>query len=93
MIHGPCGTLNPSSSCMKEEKYTKKYPRALLKDIQTNDKGYPLNRRRAPEDVGRIIAQKARESADEYRLTVSDIPNASTMPFSRRGNMSPFLVG
>ncbi|KAG5893814.1 hypothetical protein JTB14_027851 [Gonioctena quinquepunctata] len=48
MTHGPCGALNPSSPCMKEGKCTKNYPRALLKDTQTNDKGYPLYRRRAP---------------------------------------------
>ncbi|XP_061380705.1 uncharacterized protein LOC133319582 [Danaus plexippus] len=53
MIHGPCGALNPSSPCMKEGKCTKKYPRALLKDTQTNDKGYPLYRRRTPGDGGR----------------------------------------
>ncbi|GBP04502.1 hypothetical protein EVAR_3879_1 [Eumeta japonica] len=60
MIHGPCGALNSSSPCMKEGKCTKKYPRALLKDTQTNDKGYPLYRRRAPEDGGRTIIQKTR---------------------------------
>ncbi|GFR32755.1 helitron_like_N domain-containing protein [Trichonephila clavata] len=58
LIHGPWGALNPLSSCTKEEKCTKKYPKALLKDIQTNDKSYPLYRRRAPEDVGRAITQK-----------------------------------
>ncbi|GFY01774.1 helitron_like_N domain-containing protein [Trichonephila clavipes] len=59
MIHGPCGALNPSSPCMKEGKYTKKYPRALLKDTQINDEGYPLYRRRAPEDGGRTITQNS----------------------------------
>ncbi|GFV11153.1 uncharacterized protein TNCV_2718971 [Trichonephila clavipes] len=59
MIHGPCGALNPSSPCMKEGKCTKKYPKALLKDTQTNDKGYPLYRRGAPEDGGHIT-QKTR---------------------------------
>ncbi|GFW26104.1 ATP-dependent DNA helicase [Trichonephila clavipes] len=58
MIHGPCGALNPSSSCMKEGKCTKKYPRGLLKDSKTNDKDYPLYRSRAPEDGGHTLAQK-----------------------------------
>ncbi|GFR16796.1 helitron_like_N domain-containing protein [Trichonephila clavata] len=60
MIHGPCCALNPSPPCMKEGKLTKKFPRALLKDTQTNDKAYPLYRRRAPEDGGRTITQKTR---------------------------------
>ncbi|XP_075125698.1 uncharacterized protein LOC142198565 [Leptodactylus fuscus] len=52
MIHGPCGALNMSSPCMKDRKCTKKYPRPLLKDTQTNENGYPLYRRRAPDDGG-----------------------------------------
>ncbi|GFR09133.1 uncharacterized protein TNCT_643081 [Trichonephila clavata] len=65
MIHGPCGALNPSSPCMKEGKCTKNYPRALLKDTRTNDKGYHLYRRRAPEDGGRTITQKTRGGMQE----------------------------
>lgn len=38
---------------MKDGKCTKYYPRALLKDTQTSENGYPLNRRRAPHDEGR----------------------------------------
>lgn len=30
MIHGPCGVINPSSPCMKENRCTKKYPRHFL---------------------------------------------------------------
>ncbi|GFX34310.1 uncharacterized protein TNCV_3226571 [Trichonephila clavipes] len=60
MIHGPCGALNPSSPCMKEGKCTKKYPKGLLKDTKTNDKGYPLYRRRSPKDGGHTLAQKFR---------------------------------
>jgi hypothetical protein len=48
MIHGPCGTLNPQSPCMKEGKCTKRYPRQLLDETQTGSDGYPLYRRRKP---------------------------------------------
>ncbi|GFY24216.1 uncharacterized protein TNCV_1012691 [Trichonephila clavipes] len=68
MIHDPCGVLNPSSSCMKEGKCTKKYPRGRLKDTKTSYKGYPLYRRRAPEDGGRTIPQKTRGVTQEILI-------------------------
>lgn len=43
MIHGPCGVMNPTASCMKDGKCTKKYACALIKDTQTNENGYPLS--------------------------------------------------
>ncbi|KAI8120455.1 hypothetical protein CVS40_8291 [Lucilia cuprina] len=52
MIHGPCGSLNPTSPCMKNGKCTKKYHRAFVKETQHNDKGYPLYRRRTVDDGG-----------------------------------------
>ena len=52
MIHGPCGSVNPASPCMKEGKCTKRYPMQLLHDTQTGDDGYPLYRRRSPDDGG-----------------------------------------
>ena len=52
MIHGPCGAINRNSSCMKDGKCTKRYPRQLLHDTETGEDGYPLYRRRSPEDGG-----------------------------------------
>ncbi|GFW84103.1 hypothetical protein TNCV_4877671 [Trichonephila clavipes] len=43
---------------MHEGKCTKRYPRVLLKDTQTNNKAYPLYRRRAPEDGSRTKTKK-----------------------------------
>lgn len=60
MIHGLCGALNMTSPCMKDGKCTKKYPRALLKDTQTSENGYPLYRRRAPRDGGRTATTRLR---------------------------------
>src|SRR5258705_13673871 len=39
MVHGPCGTLNPTSRCMK---CTKMYPRQLISETQTARDGYPI---------------------------------------------------
>lgn len=52
MIHGPCGSYNYKSPCMKDGKCTKRYPRPLLKETQTGDDGYPLYRRQSPSDGG-----------------------------------------
>ena len=35
MVHGPCGSLNCRSPCMKDGAYTKRYPRGFLKETQT----------------------------------------------------------
>ncbi|GBM03504.1 hypothetical protein AVEN_95400-1 [Araneus ventricosus] len=58
MIHCPCGSINPLPPCMKEGKCTKRYPRIFLKDTQTGHDGYPLYRRRKPEDGGYVTTKK-----------------------------------
>lgn len=58
MVHGPCGSYNPDSPCMKDGKCTKGYPRQLLKETQTGGDGYPLYRRRKPVDGGHTAVIK-----------------------------------
>ncbi|XP_050339716.1 uncharacterized protein LOC126766058 [Bactrocera neohumeralis] len=52
MIHGPCGPLNMNSPCMIDRKCSKRYPRPLTSDTITGNDGYPLYRRRSPNDNG-----------------------------------------
>ena len=52
MIHGPCGSVNPTCPCMKDGKCTKRYPMQLIHDTQTGEDGHPLYRRRIPHDGG-----------------------------------------
>lgn len=52
MIHGPCGELNLNSPCMIDGKCSKRFPKALTSDTITGNDGYPLYRRRSPEDNG-----------------------------------------
>lgn len=51
-IHGPCGALNRGSPCMKDGKCAQRYPRQLLQETQTGNDGYPLYRRRKPDNGG-----------------------------------------
>lgn len=66
MIHGPCDSVNPRSSCMKDGKCTKRFPRQLLNDTQTGEDGYPLYRRRKPED-GDVKAKIKVKIGNAYR--------------------------
>ena len=68
MIHGPCGALNPKAACMKDGRCTKRFPRDLLKETQTDRDGYPLYRRRAPGDGG-----------FEAKIKVTHIPEPVTV--------------
>ncbi|GBN05713.1 hypothetical protein AVEN_207660-1 [Araneus ventricosus] len=47
MFHGPCGTLNPNSPCMREGMCTKQYP----KKTEENVNGYPMYQRKCTEYV------------------------------------------
>ena len=62
MIHGPCGILNPNSTCMVDGKCSKKYPRQLLQDTISGIDGYPLYRRRSTDDGGQSIILKVRNN-------------------------------
>ena len=54
MIHGPCGGLNPTSTCMEKNKCTKEFPKEFTEATQINKNGYPSYHR---PDNG-IICQK-----------------------------------
>ncbi|XP_044583531.1 uncharacterized protein LOC123264352 [Cotesia glomerata] len=50
MIHGPCGTFNRSSPCMSNGKCTENFPKDFTNDTITNVDGYPIYRRRNPDN-------------------------------------------
>ncbi|XP_071575068.1 uncharacterized protein [Temnothorax nylanderi] len=54
MIHGPCGEHNTASSCMKNNRCLKRYPRNFIVETQTGNDGYPTYRRRSLENGGYI---------------------------------------
>lgn len=54
MIHGPCGTFNSSSPCMKEGRCTKRFPKKFCDETVTGENGYPWYRRRRPQNSGFI---------------------------------------
>ncbi|XP_025205749.1 uncharacterized protein LOC112602051 [Melanaphis sacchari] len=60
MIHGPCGTQNPGSPCMQNGNCIKRFPRPFVADTISGIDGYPLYRRRSPDDNGRSIIMKVK---------------------------------
>ncbi|GBP19536.1 hypothetical protein EVAR_102084_1 [Eumeta japonica] len=60
IIHGPCGAISPQSPCMVNGKCSKCYPRQLTAETITGNDGYPLHRRRSPDDNGRSITTKVK---------------------------------
>lgn len=60
MIHGPCGALNMNSQCMIDGKCSKRYPRPLIAETITGNDGYPLYRRRSPDDHGHTATIRMR---------------------------------
>ncbi|UYV68948.1 hypothetical protein LAZ67_6001757 [Cordylochernes scorpioides] len=57
MIHGPCGHGYPNPGCMERGRCQKKYPRLLLAETQTDRDGYPLYRRRRPEEESNEVLE------------------------------------
>ena len=76
MIHGPCGSANPNSPCMKDGKCTKKYPRRLVLGTQTDTDGYPRYRRRSVPDGGSQFTMRVRS-----RDVIVD--NSWVVPYNR----------
>lgn len=68
MVHGPCGSRNLNSQCMKDGKCTKKYPKDFNEETVQNCNGYPLYRRRN----NGVTAQKG----------VHQVDNRDIVPYS-----------
>ncbi|XP_066453866.1 uncharacterized protein [Eleutherodactylus coqui] len=75
MLHGPCGTINNYSPCMKDGKCTKRYPRDLHAETITRNDGYPQYRRRSTEDGGKLITLKVHNNDIE-------VDNRWVVPYS-----------
>lgn len=77
MIHGPCGNLNMTSPCMENGKCTKRFPKDFLQDTITGVDGYPLYRRRKPENGGQKFTLNKRNDRNEV-----EIDNRWVVPYS-----------
>ncbi|XP_044575241.1 uncharacterized protein LOC123259044 [Cotesia glomerata] len=75
MIHGPCGTFNRSSPCMSDGKCTKNFPKDFTNDTITNVDGYPIYRRRNPDNGGQSFIKNISN-------TDIDIDNCWVVPYS-----------
>ncbi|XP_004501122.1 uncharacterized protein, partial [Cicer arietinum] len=55
MLHGPCGSSNPKSPCMKDGKCSKYFPKDYQSSTIVDDEGYPKYKRR---DTGLSVLKK-----------------------------------
>src|ERR1044072_894171 len=46
MVHGPCGSSNTKSPCMKNAKCSKKFPKKVATETSFDNDGFPIYRRR-----------------------------------------------
>ncbi|GBM62362.1 hypothetical protein AVEN_166853-1 [Araneus ventricosus] len=73
MIHGPCGTLNPNSPCMRVGVCAKQYPKEFREKTEENINGYPMYQRKYTESVrvdGRYVsAPEAMWRLNEFNLS------------------------
>lgn len=60
MIHGPCGSHNPTAPCMKDGKCSKGFPKPYRETTIEDKQGFPLYRRRSPEQGGFGVAKQYR---------------------------------
>ena len=58
MIHGPCGSLNPSLSYMKNGRCKFNYPRDFQENAIFTEDAFPTHRRRSPENGGNTVNKR-----------------------------------
>ena len=76
MVHGPCGSLRPSSPCMETGTCDKHFPKAYQKHTMIDAAShFPTYRRRSPEDGGRVISIK--RGGVTFEVT-----NANVVPYN-----------
>ena len=80
MVHGPCGSINPTSPCMEHGHCSKKYPKPFISETQQGTDSYPMYRRRNLEDGGQVstITMNVRGSH-----CTQDIDNRWVVPYNK----------
>lgn len=80
MVHGPCGINFPNAPCLDDKrKCTKRFPRAFIDSTQTAEDGYPIYRRRKPEDGGQSFTVERSGITIDNRWVVPYNPVLSRM--------------
>ncbi|KAG6430842.1 hypothetical protein SASPL_108915 [Salvia splendens] len=71
MMHGPCGVVRKSSTCKRDGRCTKYYPKKFVADTIFDDDGYPIYMRR---DNGRVRLKDGVSLDNKYCASQSVSP-------------------
>ena len=74
MVHGPCGSLNPTLGCMQKGRCKQNYPRDFCDHTEITDDAFPKYRRRSPQHGGQIAHKY-------FRGTRLQIDNGNIVPY------------
>ena len=74
-IHGPCGTINPNCSCMRQKQCTKRFPKEFRDHTDLGDDAYANYRRRS-------VASGGHTCDKWHRGTRVVMNNSSVVPYS-----------
>jgi len=80
MVHGPCGSINPTSPCMENGQCSKKYPKPFILETQQGADSYPLYRRRSPEDGGQVAVININVRGSR---TTQEVDNRWVVPYNK----------
>ncbi|XP_023736845.1 uncharacterized protein LOC111884761 [Lactuca sativa] len=97
MLHGPCGLLNMGAPCMRDNKCSKRFPKAFMSSTTFDDNGYVHYRRHVGNMMIKYLFKYVSKGVDRVQFVLQrsestvEIASSSNLPFVNEINT--FLDG
>ena len=92
MLHGPCGSENPTLSCMRDGYCKYGYKKDYISATELSEDGFPLYRRRSPEEGGNSCLKWRGGKRVQY-TNADVVPYQSGRPNNRKDEGNGFGRG